>query len=298
MNSLGITLPRYRAARRLADFWELSKPGIAGAVMLTAFFGFLLGSPSGGIRWGVLFHTLLGTALAAAGAGAVNMLLEQETDALMERTKGRPIPSGRVAPHEAFLLGAFSAGLGIVHLCLSVGMLPGFLSALTVVLYLVFYTPAKVKSPFCSVVGAVSGALPPLIGFSAASGELTAGAWSLFAILFLWQFPHLISLSWLYRKDNERAGMKMLPRGGRFALASALLLFAAGFLPYFLGLSGPLYLLPSAALSGLYLYKSARFNGSADTVSARGLFLTSIAYMPLLLASILIGHWGLPSLLP
>ena len=298
MKTLEIPLTHFRITQRLPDFWALGKPGIAGAVLLTTFFGFLIGSPPGAILWKTLFHTLLGTALSALGTSALNMLLEQNTDALMSRTQNRPIPAGRIMPIEAFLLGGFFTSLGIVHLSLSVGMLPGFLSALTVVFYLVFYTPAKTTSRFNSFIGSVAGALPPLIGFSAAAGTLTLASGSLFAILFLWQFPHLISLGWIYREDNEKAGIKILPAIKKFTIASAGLLFLASLLPYFLGLSGPLYLIPASFLSGYYLYKSARFASSLNLASARGLFLASLVYAPLLLAFIVMGQWGLPSLRP
>src|SRR3989344_8409058 len=139
MKSLALPLPQLKT-RRLSDFWALTKPGVMGAVVLTALFGFLLGSPEGPVRWTLLINTLLGTALAAAGAGILNMLLEQEVDDLMERTKNRPIPAGHVSSHEAFFLCGLCAGLGVVHLCLAVGMRSGFLAAMTLVLYLVFYT--------------------------------------------------------------------------------------------------------------------------------------------------------------
>lgn len=305
MKSLSPALPRLNLTQRLSDYWELTKPGIAGVAALMAFFGFFLGSPGGKFQGALLFHTLLGMALLAAGAGALNMLLEMEPDSLMQRTCNRPLCRGRIPAHEAFFLGAFSASLGVVHLSFSVGILPGFLGAVSLILYLVLYTPMKKTSAFCTVVGSAAGALPPLIGFSASAGRLDASALSLFAILFLWQFPHLMSLAWLYREDYSKAGFKLVPlpdedgsRSGSLSLSLTVLLAAASFLPYFQGIAGQgiaggLYLCFAGILNAALLRRSLLFYRKRDRSSARRLFLATILYAPLLLAGmVLAGPWG------
>ncbi len=267
----------------------MTKPGVMGVVLMTTLFGFFLGSSR--FDWGLLFHTLFGTAFVAAGAGILNMLLEIEPDALMDRTKNRPLPAGLIPAHHAFFLGSFSASFGIIHLCLSVGNLAGFISALSLILYLVFYTPLKLTSNMCTAVGSVAGALPPLIGFAASSGHLSLGAWSVFAILFLWQFPHLLALAWMYKDDYSKAGFKMVPipdnsgtSTAKISLLFSVFLLAASLLPYFIHMSGPIYAVCALLLSGIFLMHAIRFSQKKDLPSARKLFIASIMYMPFLLA--------------
>ncbi len=283
--------PRIRVTlRNLSHYWEMTKPGVMGVVLMTTLFGFFLGSPRR-FDWALLFHTLLGTSFVAAGAGILNMLLEIEPDSLMDRTKNRPLPAGKIPQHHAFFLGGFVASVGIVHLSLSVGNLAGFLSAASLILYLVFYTPMKLSSNLCTAVGSVAGALPPLIGFAASSGRLSMGAWSVFAILFLWQFPHLLALAWMYKDDYSKAGFKMVPipdntgaSTGKISLIFSVLLFAASLLPCVFRMSGMVYGASAVCLSAIFLVYAVRFFRQRDLLSARKLFIASILYMPFLLA--------------
>lgn len=294
---------------RLPDYLALTKPGITVVVLMTTLTGFMLASPVSfvpgpgsflpyfSLNWTVLLHTILGTALISAGAGALNMLLEVESDALMRRTKNRPLPSGRLYPEEAFFLGLLSAAIGIVHIAAMVNLSASFIAAVSLMLYLVFYTPMKKSTAFCIIIGAVSGALPPLIGWIAAKGSLTFEGWSLFLILFVWQFPHLLALGWSYRDDYVRANFKMIITsdfGGRvtgwFALISCLILLPVSWVPFWFGLSGIVYLYGSTILGFFFAATSFYFLIHRSDVSAKFLFLTSVLYMPLLLILMIFGR--------
>ncbi len=286
------------------DYFALTKPGVMSVILMTTFFGFFLALSGEAVPWPVLLHTLFGTALVAAGAGTLNMLLEVEPDGLMNRTKSRPLPSGRIPLPQALFFGSLCAAFGIVHLSVSVRPLTGFLAFLSLALYLVFYTPLKMKSPVCTVVGAVAGALPPLIGWSAVHGALSFQAWSLFLILFLWQFPHLLALAWMFREDYALAGFKIVPedadgkRTAKIALAGSLLLFAASFLPAITKLSGGLYLAAALVVGRELLWASFQFLRNSKTSSARRLFLSTIFYAPALLAFMVVSQWRMPPLFP
>ena len=277
----------------LSDYIALTKPGILTASLYTTLVGYLLASPVGAQitsnDFWILLHTLLGTALVAMGAGSLNMLIETEIDSRMDRTKNRPLPQNRVSPVGAFFLGALTSSLGIVHLCSAVNLAAGFLASLTLVLYLVFYTPLKEKSYFSLIVGAASGALPPLIGWAAKSGFPLGAGWSLFLILFLWQFPHFLSLSWIYRKDYKQANLKVVlqedesgHQTARWALLTSLAVSTASILPYALGLGGIFYLLSALTLGIIFTGTSFFFLKKRTLSSAKILFFTSIAYLPLL----------------
>ncbi|MBI4423281.1 MAG: protoheme IX farnesyltransferase [Elusimicrobia bacterium] len=281
---------------RLAAYVELAKPGIALVVLMTATAGFLAGSPAGVDR-GLLAATLAGTALAAAGAGALNMLLERGSDALMARTAGRPLPSGRVQARDALALGAGASVLGVASLSVLAHPAAGAAAAATLALYLFLYTPLKKVSAWCILPGAVSGALPPLIGYAAASGSVAGPGLTLFAILFLWQLPHIVALGWLYRDDYARAGLRLLPGGEQaglktslLAAGSALLLIPVAVLPMRAGLAGPVYGCGAAILSAAYAASALRFGARRDRGSARRLFLASIVYVPVLLLLLAAGR--------
>lgn len=278
---------------RIPEYIILAKPGIAGTVLLTTLTGFLLAAPA--VNWSVLVHTLFATALVAFGAGALNMLLESDTDARMSRTKNRPLPAGKILPQEAFFLGVLSASVGIVHLAAMVNLAACFIAAMSLFFYLALYTPLKKDSFFCTVIGSISGALPPFLGWSAAKGSLTLEAFPLFLILFIWQFPHLLALAWMYQEDYARVGFKMLPANdssgrntSKLVLISSLILLPSSGLPYWLGLTGIGYFLASIILSLWLLASSWSFFLYRDLVSARRLFLTSIAYIPSLFLSMII----------
>ena len=196
--------------QRVADVIELIKPRLVVMILITTAVGFYLGART--FEWLRCLHTLIGAGLTAAGVLGLNQYLERDADALMERTQGRPIPDGRMNPLTALLIGAVFTGSGMLYLTFIVNMsLSGFVISLIVVSYLFLYTPLKRKTSLCTLIGAVPGALPPVVGWGAASGSLTGGAWVLFAILFLWQLPHSLAIAYIYREDYAKAGFRLLP---------------------------------------------------------------------------------------
>jgi len=279
--------PRNRA---LLDFAELVKARLTMLVLLTTAVGFYLGAPDG---FGpmALFHAVFGTALAAAGAAALNQWWERQLDGLMHRTRERPIPAGRMLPRDAVLLGGTLSVAGVVYLALACNWLSALLAAATIVIYIFGYTPLKRISAANTLVGAVPGALPPLIGWAAARNELGWPAWSLFAILFCWQMPHFFAIAWMYREDYARAGFRMLSssdqdgtRSGRQSVFFAALLVTASCLPAFMGVTSRANL-PFVLCAGVgFLALAARFAWRRDIPEARRLFLGSIFYLPVLLA--------------
>jgi protoheme IX farnesyltransferase len=240
-----------------------------------------------------LFHCLLGTGLLASGASALNQFLERDLDALMARTSDRPLPSGRLQPATVLVLGGVWAALGLLYLALLVSLLVAMLGAITLSLYLFAYTPLKRLSPVNTVVGAIPGALPPLMGWAAAHGAVTVGGWSLFALQFFWQLPHFLAIAWLYREEYARAGFRMLavvdPTGERVALQSVshtLGLVAVSLSPFVFGIAGVVYLGGVVAAGGLFLWCALRFARTLSRERARWLFLASIVYLPLVLGLI------------
>ncbi|MDQ2825109.1 MAG: heme o synthase [Verrucomicrobiota bacterium] len=283
--------PRSRAA---TDFAQLVKARLTLLVLLTTTVGFYLGAQNP-INFLALFHAVFGTALAAAGAAALNQWWERRVDALMQRTKVRPIPAGRMSARAAFVIGALLAVSGIAYLALACNALAAFLAALTIILYIFAYTPLKRISTANTLVGAIPGAIPPMIGWVAARGELDAGAWSLFAILFFWQMPHFFALAWMYREDYARAGFRMMSgdddTGTRTSSQSVLfciLLLVVAAVPAYLGLTSVLYLLISFALGGWFIAIAMKFHGRRSLPDARALFVTSIIYLPLLLGALVL----------
>jgi protoheme IX farnesyltransferase len=274
---------------RIADFYELMKPRVVLMVLLTTMVGFYLGS-AGGFDLATLCHALIGTALAAGGTLALNQFLERELDARMDRTRRRPLPEGRLEPAEALGFGVLVTAAGLLYLTVAVNALAALVTAVIVVSYLFVYTPLKPRTSLCSVVGAVPGALPPLIGVAAARGALGIEAWVLFAIMFLWQIPHSLAIARLYRDDYARAGLRLLPvvepdgaSTGRQVVANSLALLAVALLPTLIGLTGPVYFLAALAL-GLGLLGYAVALAVWQRVSdARRLLFASLVYLPALL---------------
>jgi len=207
--------PGFAAA--VSDYWALTKPEVNFLILITTFAGFYLAHPSGavGFRALPLVHTLLGTLLVASGAATLNQFLERSFDAQMRRTARRPLASGRIKPSHALWFGVFLSLAGVVYLALAVYLLASLLALLTLLTYLFLYTPLKRKTSLCTFVGAFPGAASPLIGWAAARGRLDAEAWALFAVVFLWQFPHFMAIAWMYREDYARAGYVVLPAGKR-----------------------------------------------------------------------------------
>ncbi len=285
---------------RLADYLELTKPRVTSLVLVTTAAGFYLGSRGGvdGLR---LLHALLGTMLVAAGTSALNQYVERDADAKMLRTRGRPLPAGRLGAARAL---AFAVGVslaGLVHLALFVNLLTAALAALTLASYVFVYTPLKKVTALCTLVGAVPGALPPLIGWTAASGEVTTGGLVLFAILFVWQLPHSLAIAWMYREDYARGGFLLLPvvdpGGGSTArqiVANCLVLLPLSLAPSVLGLTGPIYFYSAFVLSLALAGCAWPLVFEATTRSARRLLLASIAYLPLLLGIMVLDRTAAP----
>jgi heme o synthase len=241
--------------------------------------------------WMPFVHTLLGTMFVASGAGTLNQLIELQYDAQMRRTARRPLASGRIAPSHALWFGVLLSVLGVVYLAVSTNALAAVLAALTLLSYLFLSTPLKRITPLCTLIGAFPGAAPPLIGWAAASGHLDAAAWILFAIVFFWQFPHFMSIAWMYREDYARAGYLVLPASelkDRFvawqSLPPALALFAVAIVPALRGQTGLVYFAGALVLGGTFLYYSARFALQRTVASARQLLFASILYLPVLFA--------------
>ena len=277
-----------------ADFAELVKARLTALVLLTTAVGFYLGV-RGPMDYRSLLRVFFGTAAAAAGAAALNQWWEWQLDALMQRTKSRPVPGGRMRPVSAFVIGAALSAAGVIYLAVACNALSATLAGVTVAIYIFAYTPLKRVSTFNTLVGAVPGALPPVIGWAAARGTLDAGAWSLFTIVFLWQLPHFFAISWMYRDDYARAGFQMIasddPTGERSASQSVffciLLLVLAG-LPGFVGVVNFLYVPVELVLGGLFVVVAMRFLRTRTRADARLLFITSIVYLPLLLAALVL----------
>ena len=286
----------FRATRTLAtvaDYWALTKPEINFLIAIATFAGFYLARPSGPHEFPflLLIHTLFGTLLVASGTGTLNQYIERRFDAQMRRTARRPLAAGRIVPSSALWFGIALSVAGAFCLAATTNILASLLAVATLAGYIFLYTPLKRITPFSTLVGAIPGAMPPLIGSTAASGRLGSEAWVLYLILFLWQFPHFMAIAWMYREDYERAGYLVLPRGySRDRIASLqtilplLLLVLATLLPTVWRESSLLYLVGALFLSLSFLYFGMRFVLHKSVASARRLLAASILYLPLLLA--------------
>lgn len=276
----------------MADLAQLVKARLTFLVLLTTAVGFYLGW-QGPMDFGALLHAVFGTALAAAGAAALNQWWEHKFDAIMVRTQMRPIPSGRMSPREGLLVGSVLGIGGIIYLAVAVNFISAVLAAATIAIYLFAYTPLKRITTANTMVGAIPGALPPLIGWAAARNDLALPAWTLFAILFFWQLPHFFAIGWMYREDYARAGFVMLSgcdlEGGRTSRQStffALLLLGASVTPVWFGIATVIYLPIALSLGVLFLALAFRFQMYRSLRTARQLFLGSIIYLPFLLVAL------------
>lgn len=276
-------------ASRLADYAELTKPRITLMVVVTTAAGYYLGA-RGAIDLVGLLHALLGTGVIAAAASALNQVLERDTDARMLRTRDRPLPAGRLELPAAAAFGMSLAVLGAAYLGLAVNLLTGAIGVVTLLLYVLVYTPLKRRSSLCTIVGAVPGALPPVMGWTAATGALSAEAWVLFTILFFWQLPHFLAIAWNYREDYARGGQPMLsvedPEGtstGRQIVLYCMALLPVSLAPSIVHLSGALYFWGALALGLLYL--AAGLHAARDRSHRAALLLlrVSVIYLPALL---------------
>jgi protoheme IX farnesyltransferase len=280
----------------LSDYVALTKPRLNLLVVLTSAAGYYLGSVSSINLW-QMTQAVIGTALVAGGAAVLNQVYERDTDALMRRTLGRPLPDHRVTAGDATIFGLALAVAGIALLAFGANLLAALLALVTLFVYLVVYTPMKRRSSAATLVGAVPGALPPLIGWAAAHGAVTAGGLILFAIVFLWQIPHFMAIAWMYRDDYRSAGFPMLPviepdgrRTGRQALLFAVALLPVSLAPTVIGLSGWIYFSCALVLSCALLTLSIRFAATRSEMSARWLFFGSITYLPLIWAAMILNH--------
>ena len=273
----------------LLDFAELTKARLTMLVLLTTAVGYYLGADV--VTLPALFHAVFGTALAAAGAAALNQWWEHQFDALMHRTRMRPIPAGRMLPRDAARVGGSLGAAGVLYLAIACNLLSAALAAATIAIYIFAYTPLKRISTANTLVGAIPGALPPMIGWTAARNDLSWPAWSLFAILFCWQMPHFFAIAWMYREDYARAGFRMLSgadlkgsRSGRQSVLFALLVTAASVIPALLGLTASRYIALELLLGGAFVAVAVRFYLQRTVDAARLLFFASIIYLPVLLA--------------
>jgi len=283
----------------MKPYIELTKPRITWLILMSTGIGYFYGW-NGGWNILVLLHTLVGTGLIASGTAALNQWMERGADAKMDRTKGRPLPSGRITPGRALLWGATLSVLGFTELVFGVNLLAGLLGLFTLLTYLCVYTPLKKRSPHSTTVGAIPGAMPPLIGYAASAGTLGPEAWVLYAILFIWQFPHFYAIAWMYRDDYARAGIRMKPvvepdgvSTARHILITAALLIPVSLIPAWLEMAGSLYLIGALAIGLYFLYSGVRIAADRSVLRARGVLMASVAYLPLLFGLMLLDRPGL-----
>lgn len=268
---------------------DLFKARLTALVLLTTLAGFYLGQRDG-VQMALLVHTLAGTCVLACGAAALNQYLERDWDLRMRRTARRPLPAGELRPLTVLFAGVATSILGLLWLVFKTNLLTGFLGALTLTSYVFIYTPLKRITPLNTIIGAIPGALPPLMGWTAARGEVTIEGWSLFAILFFWQLPHFLAIAWLYREEYSRAGFAMLPavdpdgsRTGQQAVCHTLGLLPVSLSPFVFRMAGELYVTGALLLGIMFLWTARSFARELTRESARRLFFASILYLPLLL---------------
>jgi protoheme IX farnesyltransferase len=294
VSSVAVSDDRLQQASRAADFVALTKPRLNLLVLVTTLAGVYLAAPEG-VPLSLLLHTLAGTALVAGGAAALNQVWERDTDRMMQRTSTRPLPSGRLGMAEGTFFGVLLSIVGIAELAIAVNAVSAAVAALTLGSYVFLYTPLKRRSSLSTLVGAVPGALPPVIGWVAVTGSLTLPALVLFGVQFFWQMPHFLAIAWMYRDEYARAGIPLLPvmepdgrRTGQQALLYAAALWPVSLLPTAVGLAGTPYSLLVTFLGFVYIAEAAFFAQQRSMVTARRLFLVSITYLPLLWAALVI----------
>lgn len=278
----------------MRDYIELTKPRVTWLILMSTAVGYWFGARAGW-DWLVLLHAIIGTGLCASGTFTLNQLMEREADSRMHRTRMRPLPTGRITPRNALVFGLALSVAGFVELYWGANPLTAWLGLFTEALYLGAYTPLKQRSWHSTTVGSVPGAMPPLIGFAAGAGVLTAEAWALYAILFLWQFPHFYAIAWMYRDDYARAGIRMLPvvepdgaSTARQILIASIVLIPVSLLPSYLHMAGTVYLI-GAALAGCgFLYAAVGVYRNRTVMKARSVLLASVIYLPVLYGLMLI----------
>ena len=281
---------------RMAAFVELTKPRIAVMLVLTAAAGFYLGS-EGSFDFLLFLNAMIGIALLAFGVATLNQYIERRTDVLMNRTASRPLPTGRVTPNEALMFGILQCVVSEIYLYFLVNPLTAVLGLTVIVGYVLLYTPLKTRTSASTAIGALPGAMPPLMGWTSASDQITLGAWALFALLFLWQFPHFLAIAWMYRDEYANAGIKMLPvvePSGRLTARQIVLftimLVPVSLAPFFLGFAGPIFLFGALFLGIWFLFESSKAARAKTPLRARRLLLVSVIYLPLIFALAVLDH--------
>jgi protoheme IX farnesyltransferase len=279
----------------LRDLAAMLRPKIAGFVMISAFVGAALGAVDANLDWLVLVEIAFWVTLTAGASSVFNQVFERDVDRNMVRTRLRPLPSGRIRPRDALIFGVLLGGAGVLGLALRFNLLCAALALATTVVYLVVYTPMKRLTSINTLVGALPGAMPPVLGYCAAAGNIGHWAWILFAVIFVWQVPHFMAIAWLYRSDYAAAGMRMLPAmegtkglAGRQAALHALTLLPLTVFPYIRGMAGGFYAVCATTLAAVYLAASLRFAREEDEWGARALLLVSLLYLPLYLLLLLV----------
>ena len=273
---------------RVLAYVELTKPRIAFMLVLTSAAGFYLAS-TGNFDWVLFANSMIGIALLAFGVATLNQWVERRTDILMPRTAQRPLPSGRLSANEALIFGVLQCVVAEIYLSSLINLLTAMLGIVVILGYVLVYTPLKTRSSACTAIGAIPGALPPLMGWTAASGDITMAAWAMFVIQFLWQFPHFLAIAWLYREEYARAGILMLPvlepegrLTARQIVSFAFMLLVVSLAPFFLGLASIIYLIGATILGIWFFAESIRFAWRRTNELAKRLLLASVIYLPLL----------------
>lgn len=281
---------------RVAAFVELTKPRIAFMLVLTSAAGFYLGT-KGSFDFALFANAMIGILILAFGVATLNQYVERSTDALMDRTKNRPLPSFRLTPTEALVFGLAQCGVSEIYLYFLVNPLTAGLGLVVIVGYVLLYTPLKTRTSASTAIGAIPGAMPPLMGWTASANEVTLGAWALFLMLFLWQFPHFLAIAWMYKEQYAKAGILMLPvvePAGRITARQivlfAIMLVPASLAPFFLGFAGIIYLMGATVLGCWFLVESIRMARAKTIERARRLLMVSVLYLPLIFGLLVLDH--------
>ncbi len=286
----------YGLREKLAAYLELTKPRIALMLVLTSAAGFYLGTV-GSFDFVLFANSLIGITLLAFGVATLNQYLERRTDALMERTARRPLPTSKISPNEALLFGLAQCATAELYLWVLVNGLTAILGLVVIVGYVLLYTPLKTKTSASTAIGAIPGAMPPLMGWTSSADSINLAAWTLFTLLFLWQFPHFLAIAWMYKEQYAKAGILMLPvveRDGRVTARQivifTLMLLPISLTPFFIGLAGIFYLVGATLLGGWFLWTSIQMARAKTVVKARRLLLVSVIYLPLIFALMVLDH--------
>jgi protoheme IX farnesyltransferase len=281
---------------RIGAFVELTKPRIAFMLVLTSAASFYLGT-KGSFDFVLFVNAMIGIAILAFGVATLNQYIERATDRLMDRTKNRPLPSLRLAPADALIFGLAQCAVAEIYLYFLVNPLTAALGLVVIVGYVLLYTPLKTRTSASTAIGAIPGAMPPLMGWTSAADEITLGALALFVLLFLWQFPHFLAIAWMYREEYAKAGILMLPvvePEGRITARQivlfAIMLVPVSLAPFFLGFAGMIYLVGATLLGAWFLVESVRTARSKSVISARRLLLVSVLYLPLVFGLMVVDH--------